>query len=130
MCYITEPGYHNYANYLAGPIVDEEEVAFVIDDQQKNKNGGEMKTTENLIFAPTTTTTTAPRTTPTSAATPARVTGPTELSGQVCFKNGAYLPDLGDCSVVYQCVGGSLIKLFCRNGLFWNHMKQGELVID
>ena len=92
-----------------------------------------MKTTENLVYVPPTkpvaaaaltpTSTSAPTTT--SGVTPSRVTGSVaELSGQVCFKGGAYLPDLGDCSVVYQCVAGSLIKLFCRNGLFWNHMKQ------
>ena len=85
-----------------------------------------MKTTENLVFSPSPTTPSVGASTSggAGAAAPSRVTGTTELSGQVCFKGGAYLPDLGDCSVVYQCVAGSLIKLFCRNGLFWNHMKQ------
>ena len=101
-----------------------DELAYVIENG--GDQNGVMKTTENLVYAPTTTTPapTTPLTTPTRGATPSRVTGATELSGQVCFKGGAYLPDLGDCSVVYQCVAGSLIKLFCRNGLFWNHMKQ------
>jgi hypothetical protein len=105
----------NQAKQLCDWVCEKGEVSFIT-----NGPRGTMKTTEKLIYLP-------PSTTPTptkSVVTPSRVTGATELSGQVCFKSGAYLPDLGDCSVVYQCVSGQLIKLFCRNGLFWNHMKQ------